>query len=289
MKKRAGKRVSIWDILYVVLAAVVVLSAILIIRSCSGPAEIPEGFSVTALDVGQGQSVVLTSDTSTAVVDCGSTSVTDPGRIAGDYLLANGRRHIDLMILSHYHSDHTNGLDQLAREVDIGTILLPVPPEDDTYIHDRIVSLAERLDIDISYITQDTTISLGDAELTLYAPLGGETENENCVIVLCSQDGFDVLMTADAPASTEYRLLDHADLPDIEILVAGHHGSAGSTSQDLLETVTPEAAIISVGENEYGHPAGSLLRRLSENGVAVYRTDESGNITFAPQTSVANG
>ena len=274
MKKRAGKRVSIWDIIYVVLAAVVVLSAVLIIRSCSGSSEIPEDCSLTVLDVGQGQSVVLTSGRYTAVVDCGSTSISDPGRITGDYLLENDRGHIDLMILSHYHSDHTNGLDQLARMVDIGAILLPQPPEDDTYIHDRIVSLADRLDIGISYISKDTTVSLGDGELTLYAPLGGETENE---------------MTADAPASIEYRLLDHADLPDIEILVAGHHGSAGSTSQDLLDAVTPEAAIISVGENEYGHPAGSLLRRLSENGVAVYRTDESGNITFAPHISGSDG
>ena len=184
MKKRAGKRVSIWDIIYVVLAAVVVLSAVLIIRSCSGSSEIPEDCSLTVLDVGQGQSVVLTSSRYTAVVDCGSTSISDPGRVTGDYLHENDRGHIDLMILSHYHTDHTNGLDQLARMVDIGTILLPQPPEDDTYIHDRIVSLADRLDIGISYISKDTTVSLGDGELTLYAPLGGETENENCVIVL---------------------------------------------------------------------------------------------------------
>ncbi len=281
VKKHVYKRLSFWDLVYAVLFAAVVLSAILLIRSCHSPSRIPEGFSVTALDVGQGQSIVLSSDGFTAVVDCGSSSIPDAGLITGEYLLSTGCEKVDLLILSHYHSDHTNGLPQLTDLVDIDTILLPLPSEDDTYISGRIVSLAERSGIDLVFVSEDLMLPLGNAELTLYAPLGGETENENCVIVLCSQEGFDVLMTADAPSDIEYRLLRHADLPDIEILIAGHHGSAGSTSQDLLDTVLPEIAVISVGENDYGHPAVSLLDRLESNGIAVYRTDEYGNVTFS--------
>ena len=283
MKKHINKRLSLWDIVYAILFAIVVLSMVFLVRSCHAPSKIPDSFSVTALDVGQGQSIVLYSDGFTAVVDCGSSSVPDAGIKTGKYLLSTGCDKIDYLILSHYHSDHTNGLPQLADIVDIDTILLPFPPAEDSYISDRIVSLADRSGINLVYVSEDLSLKLGNAELTLFAPLGSETENENCVIVLCSQEGFDVLMTADAPSDIEYRLLQHNDLPDIEILIAGHHGSAGSTSQDLLDTVLPEIAIISVGENEYGHPAASLLKRLEANGIAVYRTDESGNITFSPE------
>jgi competence protein ComEC len=283
VKKHINKRLSLWDIVYAILFAIVVLSILFLVRSCHAPSKIPDCFSVTALDVGQGQSIVLYSDGFTAVVDCGSSSVPDAGVKTGEYLLSTGCDKIDYLILSHYHSDHTNGLPQLADIVDIDTILLPFPPAEDSYISDRIVSLADRSGIDLVYVSEDLSLKLGNAELTLFAPLGSETENENCVIVLCSQEGFDVLMTADVPSDIEYRLLQHNDLPDIEILIAGHHGSAGSTSQDLLDTVLPEIAIISVGENEYGHPAASLLKRLEANGIAVYRTDESGNITFSPE------
>jgi len=273
---------SVWDYLYAVCAAAVVLCGILVVSSLSRPADIPEGFSVTALDVGQGQSVVLISGDCTAVVDCGSTSIADPGGVAADFLIGAGRDYIDLMVLSHYHSDHTNGLTYLASQVDIGAIMLPLPQPEDAYISERIIAMADRLDIDLIYVTQDLTVSMGDAELTLYAPLGSETENESCVIALCTQDDFDVLITADSPSSVEYRLLGHARLPDIELLVVGHHGSAGSTSQDLLDAVTPEIAVISVGENSYGHPARSVIRRLDDSGILVYRTDEDGTLTFAP-------
>ena len=283
LRKRTTKHRSIWDLIYILLAAVVIISIILIITPAYRHSRIPSGFSFAAVDVGQGQSIVLTSGSSTAVVDCGSASIDDPGMLTAEYLKEEGRSRIDLLILSHYRSDHTNGLPRLASMVDIGAILMPVPQEEDAYISDRIISLADRSGIDIVYIDRDLSIELGDAELTLYAPMGGETENENCVIVLCTQKNFDVLITADSPSVIEYSLLDHADLPDIEILVVGHHGSAGSTSQDLLETVQPEIAVISVGENDYGHPAGSVIRRLNENGITVYRTDESGTITFAPE------
>ena len=77
----------------------------------------------------------------------------------------------------------------------------------------------------------------------------------------------------------EKRLVKYGDLPDIDLLVAGHHGSRSATSQLLLETVTPETVLISCGYNNYGHPAPETLLRLAEAGCAVYRTDQQGNLT----------
>ena len=75
-------------------------------------------------------------------------------------------------------------------------------------------------------------------------------------------------------------LLKRADLPELEILVAGHHGSKYSTTAELLEVTKPKIAAISVGDNFYGHPAQEVLDRLEEIGCAVYRTDLYGNLVF---------
>ena len=68
------------------------------------------------------------------------------------------------------------------------------------------------------------------------------------------------------------------DLPDVEVFVAGHHGSKYSTSNDLLDAVKPETVCISVGSNSYGHPADETMRRLAEHGCGIYRTDLQGTI-----------
>lgn len=74
-------------------------------------------------------------------------------------------------------------------------------------------------------------------------------------------------------------LMRHTDLPDVDILVAGHHGAADSTSEELLMEVTPELVLISVGkDNHYGHPAPALLERLTRSGCQVMRTDMDGTI-----------
>lgn len=78
--------------------------------------------------------------------------------------------------------------------------------------------------------------------------------------------------------ATERKLLETYGLPDIEALVVGHHGSKYSTSDRLLDALTPETAVISVGANSYGHPADETLRRLAEHGCAIYRTDRQGGV-----------
>ena len=79
-------------------------------------------------------------------------------------------------------------------------------------------------------------------------------------------------------STTERKFLKTYDLPDVEVLLAGHHGSKYSTSDDLLDAVSPERVCISVGSNSYGHPADETMRRLAQNGCGIYRTDLQGNI-----------
>ena len=79
----------------------------------------------------------------------------------------------------------------------------------------------------------------------------------------------------------EKRLLKYRQLPEVELLVVGHHGSASSTSSELLQAIMPKVAVISVGYNSYGHPEDETLARLKAAGCAIYRTDWMGDVTVS--------
>ena len=98
--------------------------------------------------------------------------------------------------------------------------------------------------------------------------------------MLTTAGDFDALITGDMDQIIEGRLIKYGDLPDIELLVAGHHGSKYSTSEELLLAARPETAVISVGYNTYGHPADETLERLAAAGCDIYRTDWSGTVTI---------
>ena len=120
----------------------------------------------------------------------------------------------------------------------------------------------------------------GGGALHLFAPLGTGETNEEGLSVLATSGDFDVLITGDMGGEVEQLLLEHTQLPHVEVLVAGHHGSATSTTQPLLDEIQPETAIISVGKNNrYGHPAQETLERLALAGTNIYRTALQGTVT----------
>ena len=91
----------------------------------------------------------------------------------------------------------------------------------------------------------------------------------------------DALVTGDADSFVEEMLVKYYNIPDLELLVLGHHGSAGSTSAELLDALLPELAVVSAGlHNSYGHPAAETLGRLAQRGIRVFRTDEMGTVTI---------
>lgn len=115
--------------------------------------------------------------------------------------------------------------------------------------------------------------------MTVYPPLSEGDANEEGLTFLCTAGEFDLLITGDMGSSTEQELLDTYLLPDIEVLIAGHHGSKYSNSDALLEAVTPEVGIISAGvNNPYGHPAAETVVRMKMAGMTLFRTDLNGNI-----------
>jgi len=234
--------------------------------------------SATVLDVGQGLSVVLCSGEKTAIVDCGSASGENAGAIAHEFLINKGRASLDLLILTHFHADHTNGALFLLSRTNVAVLAIPDPG--DSFLAVDIIELARMRGTDIIYVKDELSVALGEMEIILYPPLDYGDENERGLAVLTT-GGLSALVTGDMGSSGERGLLRSVALPDVDILVVGHHGSKHSTSEELLAAVTPEFAVIPVGRNSYGHPAEETLERLSQAFVEVLRTDEAGHVTVS--------
>ena len=234
--------------------------------------------SITMLDVGQGQSILLCSGGRTALIDCGGNK-DNAGDIAADYLQSLGISRLDLLVLTHCHSDHANGVSELFARMDISSLILPDLPDDQSPYRAEILSLAQEAGTSVILLDSNRTLSFGKSELNLYASLGGGATNEEGLFVMTTCDDFDVLITGDANSFVESLLIKYASIPDIEVLAAGHHGSRSSTSEHLLDTLKPETCLISVGYNTYGHPADETLLRLAQRDIDIYRTDRMGHLT----------
>lgn len=233
------------------------------------------------LDVGQGQSVMLYCRDEYALVDCGGNGYTNAGDSVADQLESMGQNKLDILVISHYHDDHANGVPQLLRRVDVDRIYLPDVP-DDTGLRQKIEASAEAHGTQLVYVTKLQTVPFGHrGQLTIYPPFGKEDANELGLTVLCSAGQYDVLMTGDMGSDMERVLLQQVKLPDVELMVAGHHGSKYSNSQQLLEHIKPDAVVFSVGiSNSYGHPAPEVLERCASVGAKLYRTDLMGAVTI---------
>ena len=235
--------------------------------------------TVSVLDVGQGLSVALLSGGRAALVDCGGTGADNPGDTAADYFQSLGLSRIDLVVLTHYHTDHAGGIPELLERLEVGLLVLPDVEEDDP-LRREITALAEEKGIEPLFLAEDADVTFGESALRIYAPLGSGGANEEGLSVLCTAGDFDGLITGDMNDTVEKRLIKYGSLPDLELLVAGHHGSKYATSEELLLGTRPELAVISVGYNTYGHPAPETLERLAAAGCAIYRTDWSGTVTI---------
>ena len=235
---------------------------------------------MTMLDVGQGQCLVFQDSGVTLLYDCGGDSAAQAGETASRYLLSQGIGRVDVLVLSHYDMDHAGGVCHLMERTPVELLYLPdVPCETD--VRQEIEETAARYHTDIYYVTEDQLLSIGESRVRIYAPVTVTKANDSSLALLYSQGSYDILATGDMSTSAERMLLTEYDLPNIEILVAGHHGAKTSTCDTLLEQTRPETVLISVGEdNRYGHPAQETVDRIEAFGAEILRTDLCGNITI---------
>lgn len=246
-----------------------------------GAARYNSPLEAVVLDVGQGQSVALSSGDAFALVDCGSAnSWYDAGGTAADHLLTLGCRELDYLVLTHYDADHVNGVESLLSRMRVDTLLLPPAGEDDT-VFQELTELAQSRGTTVRTVEEVQTLELGRGALRIFPPVGAGEDNERGLSVLGCGEEETILVTGDMSCATERALLAAYELPELDVLVAGHHGSKYSTSEELLEALSPERSVISVGSNSYGHPAEEALDRMARSGCEIYRTDLQGTVRLS--------
>lgn len=233
-----------------------------------------DGFRMTLADVGQGQCILLQSKDEAYLIDCGGD---DPQRTADTALQmlgANGINSLDGLILTHYDTDHANGAMYLLESFKVEMLYLP-DTDPDAPIRRQLKSHTTA----IQWLDENITLSCGTGKLILYPTENGQSGNESSMCILFQGENCDILVTGDRDWEGEHLLLQQGNIPDIEVLVAGHHGAASSTGLELLQKTRPELVLISVGEkNLHGHPDPIILERLARIGCEVRRTDLEGTI-----------
>lgn len=231
---------------------------------------------MTVLNVGQGQCILLQADGKTYMVDCGGSYEEDAADLAAETLLSQGISRIDGLILTHYDWDHTGGVSNLLTRISCDALFAP-DTEDEDGVLDTIVPLIRG---DVIFVREDLALSFSDTTIRIFGPVTYDSDNDSSLAVLFRSGTCDILITGDRGSTGEWVLTKTGNLPQLDVLVAGHHGSKHSTGEELLDATNPKIVVISVGRNSYGHPAQELLDRLEERTIAVYRTDIHGNITL---------
>ena len=232
------------------------------------------------LDVGQGDATLIACDGHYMLIDAGNN---DKGTLVQSYLEQQGVETLDYVIGTHPDADHIGGLDVILYKFDCGTVILP-EVENDTRTYEDVIRVLEEKDYPVTDPVVGDTYTLGGASFTIIAPNGdyGDDLNDWSVGILLQNGENRFLFTGDAGEQAEQDILANGIDISADVYKASHHGSNTASSEAFIQAVSPEYAVISVGEgNQYGHPHAEVLNRFREAGIEVFRTDEQGTIVAA--------
>ena len=247
---------------------------------------------VTVFDVGQGLSVAIrTPDNKTMIYDCGSSSLKKNnyriGLIAVEpYLKSEGVRKIDLLMLSHPHSDHYSGLQALVNKYPITDFAYNGKNATQSAYKDFMKAINKQ-NSKIIKVKSGYSFKLGN-EVSGYVynppfpiPKAFDTNNGSIAMKL-TYGKRSIFFTGDCDKQAENAMVfKFRGKMKSDVLIVGHHGSHNATTSDFLREIDPSLAVISCGRNNsYGHPSKDVLKRLGNAKVKVLRTDINGAITI---------
>jgi competence protein ComEC len=189
---------------------------------------------------------------------------------------------LDTVLISHHHSDHVGGLPQLADIFKIKNLIMPTLQSTSAVSANTGKNIAIKKGAQFYHASQGLNFNIGDFTITLLGAFPDPTnENNRSVFAMAEIDGIKFLFTGDAEIGAEALLLNQRLNLDCDVLKVAHHGSESSTHTEFLDATTPDYAVISVGENnDYGHPNTSTIYSLKNYNAKIFRTDQSGDITF---------
>lgn len=243
----------------------------------NGP-EAEGDLTVTFLDVGQGNAVLVESEGEYMLIDGGDREYSS---FVVSYLKNAGVTELSYVISSHYDADHLNGVVGALNAFPCETVLA-ADYVTDTRVYDSFCEAVAEQGISLVYPSVGDVYEFGDAEFTVVCPDSYDYAdvNDDSVGIRLVHGDNSFLICGDAGKASEEAMLESGVLLDSDVYLASHHGSDGSSSAEFLEAVSPETVVISVGEdNSYGHPSERVLADVAAAGAEIYRTDLQGTVT----------
>lgn len=252
--------------------AIAIAGAALVVAALAPWGQLPST-GVVVLDMGQGDAILLVGGHGRfALFDAGPDPV-----VIHDKLARHGVRSLDLVVLSHVHADHIEGLTGLTGRLPIGRVWHAFPPHE-TPSSARVIAALDEHGIPVETPMPGLTVSLGSLTLEVVAPLRRyASANDQSIVLLVSGPGRSMLLTGDIEVAAQ------ADLMGVtaDVLQVPHHG-AGTSDPDWLKQVGAGLAVVSAGaDNTRGHPVPWVIETLEGAGIEVRRTDTDGDVVIA--------
>ncbi len=236
---------------------------------------------LTMIDCGQADSFLLEQNGNTCLVDCGTRST---GKDVVKYLKDKGITKIDYLFGTHPHDDHMGGMYDVITNFEIGKVILPEIKNGEvtTNWYLKLMKELKTGKYNLEYSQVGEIYNLGEATIRVIGPIW-EVKNSDLnnysIVLKVSFGEMDVIMTGDAEKEVEKAILSSGIDLDAEILKVGHHGSDTSTSEEFLDAISPDYALISAKlGNKYNHPVKETMENLKSREIPVYRTDENGTV-----------
>ncbi len=251
-----------------------------------------DNLEINFIDVGQGDSTLIRVSNKTILIDGGGSSYGETFDVGEQtlfpYLLDRGIKTIDYVIVSHFDSDHCQGLNFVMENMKVkNAIISSLGQESNEY--DTFINLVQKQETNLIYVKKGDIIKIGEAIIKILFPdndpIPDNEKNNNAIVFKFLWKNVSILFTGDIEEKAENKILnlyeDNLEELKSTILKVAHHGSKTSTTKVFLEAVKPQIALIGVGENNnFGHPNSGVIERLESIGCKIYRTDKCGEINF---------
>ena len=238
--------------------------------------------SVHFIDVGKADGIYIRCNGKHILIDSGDVEYS--GTVT-NYLKRQGVEVLDMVVVTHFDRDHIGGMANVLMEFEVKRFLMPELPEElvpDSAAYETMIYALGARRVPAESPDIGDRFSLGGMEIRVLGPQRVYDDmNDNSILLKMTYGEISFLFMGDAEENAEKDLLEQGYDLRSTVLKVGHHGSKTSTSQELLDAVMPQAAVISVGEDRNELPKTQVLDRLSENGAAVFRTDLNGTIVMA--------
>lgn len=238
--------------------------------------------NVYFIDVGQADSILLENKGHYMLIDAGNN---EDGPKLVNYFNEQDIKEFDYVVGTHAHEDHIGGMDDIIKNFKIDNFYMP-DAITTTKTFEDVLDALEETNVIFQTPKVNQTFNLQDTTITTLSVTADEKNLNDTSIVLKVKHGTNTfLFMGDASTKIEKNLLNKDIKSDV--LKVGHHGSRYSTSLEFLKKVSPEYAVISVGENNtYKHPHEEILKRLEEQNIQIYRTDKQGTILAKSNGSI---